>query len=331
MVLIRKVALHRHHLFLARPRAATKKISQYLRLQVRSGPDGVYHQKKRTVSPFEEGEEREPTGSFPSRGGRPMVQQELGVFEQKKGSQDGGDLLNEDDCDSRYSVSPTTSLDVRIGRRDQTVTPRGTWRTPTSQSLPPSTTVTPSHVHLTPTVPGSHKRPISIASSPGSPNPEVIDFTEDNDWGNEAVFSWNGPDDGSLSEDMGHIGELGSASSVAASDAGVGVDDEDDDEDNWGREACLEWAWNPEDEAVSNETDTSEAGSNDESTRPVREATDQITKPEESVEEMIARGMPEYMTWAVPKLQVCVIIAARIPPILISHIEIRQIFRLSTQ
>ena len=97
------------------------------------------------------------------------------------------------------------------------------------------------------------------------------------EWGDDAVMRWDG-----------EIVEGDDASSVAPEEAGVSGDEEQE----WGREAMLDWAWSPtQDEGGSHVDDESESGE------------DQVGE-RESDDQLRARGMPDYSTWELKKLQV---------------------------
>ncbi|WRT65014.1 uncharacterized protein IL334_001955 [Kwoniella shivajii] len=120
---------------------------------------------------------------------------------------------------------------------------------------------------------------------------------EDN-WGDEALLSWDGEDDA----------EVVSVSSVAPSEAGL--DREEDDEEDWGRDAYLEWAYEGGDDAVSTNDDMSE---DENALGEDMEDEDEDEDDEdddsgkllqlESPAQLVSRGMPDYSTWELKKLQ----------------------------
>lgn len=97
-------------------------------------------------------------------------------------------------------------------------------------------------------------------------------------WEDEAVLSW----DGEVAESAADAEDDGS--SVAPGDAGVSEDDTD-----WGKDALLTWSDYSEADTDSSENDDNEAEGG---------------VHEESMEELAARGMPDYHSWPLKKLQV---------------------------
>jgi hypothetical protein len=155
---------------------------------------------------------------------------------------------------------------------------------------------------------------------------DVIDMTdEEDDWGGGAVLQWDGVD---MTGD--------SASSVAPGDAGLDTDAMEDEEE-WGREAYLEYNWSGDDHGGhepgggGSEDDESEddemlgqRGLNPEldegdDEEEIEEGIEEVEEEgivgrggavgreraeSESLEELSARGMPDYAAWELKKLQV---------------------------
>ncbi|WWD07927.1 hypothetical protein V865_006035 [Kwoniella europaea PYCC6329] len=139
-----------------------------------------------------------------------------------------------------------------------------------------------------------------------SPEIEIIHQNEDEDnWGDEAVLSWDGAGGGSGQEERDNEDdEAISISSVAPSEAGI--DKEEADEEEWGRDAFLEWAWDGDDVNEEDEADGLSATSDDEPTQdPDEDDADgnEGTGEVETTAQLIQRGMPNYSTWELKKLQ----------------------------
>ncbi|WVQ68998.1 uncharacterized protein L199_007209 [Kwoniella botswanensis] len=139
-----------------------------------------------------------------------------------------------------------------------------------------------------------------------SPDIEVIHQNEDEDnWGDEAVLSWDGAGGGSSHEERDNEDdEAISVSSVAPSEAGL--DEEEEDKEEWGRDAYLEWAWDEDDVNEEDEAEGLSATSDDEHTRdPDKENADENegVGELETTAQLIQRGMPDYSTWELKKLQ----------------------------
>ncbi|WWD00321.1 hypothetical protein V866_007232 [Kwoniella sp. B9012] len=138
-----------------------------------------------------------------------------------------------------------------------------------------------------------------------SPEIEVIHQNADEDnWGDEAVLSWDGAGGGSDHEERDNEDDQAiSVSSVASSEAGL---EEEEDEEEWGRDAYLEWAWDGDDVNEEDEADVLSATSDDEPTQdPDEENADgnEEVGEVETTAQLIQRGMPDYSTWELKKLQ----------------------------
>jgi hypothetical protein len=111
------------------------------------------------------------------------------------------------------------------------------------------------------------------------------EWPEENNWGHDAMLDWDatagGDDD---------------ASSVNTREAGLS---DDDAESDWGRDAYLAWD-NEVDDANIVGHDNSDDDAFSTASRDLR---DDAT--EESEAALVARGMPDYRTWALKDLQVC--------------------------
>ncbi|WWD22062.1 hypothetical protein CI109_106550 [Kwoniella shandongensis] len=177
----------------------------------------------------------------------------------------------------------------------------------------PSATPTPTPLPVA--GPALASMPIEIVSS--SPSDEEADEWVNQNWGDDAVMSWEG----------GKIGDEednGSVSSVAADEAGV-------DEEEWGREAYLQWGWQGEGEGgyltvtsgdseeeeeretieiqSDHDDDVDEEEEGDQETVEIRshdggeEEEEKATLTIESKEQLVGRGMPDYTSWELKKLQ----------------------------
>nr|XP_019005401.1 uncharacterized protein I203_02254 [Kwoniella mangroviensis CBS 8507]OCF68862.1 hypothetical protein I203_02254 [Kwoniella mangroviensis CBS 8507] len=174
--------------------------------------------------------------------------------------------------------------------RSTTPTPRASISTMRRRGQ--STTPTPAQIVYT------------IPSS--SPEIETIDQNEDEDnWGDEAVLSWDGAQGGDGHEERDNEDDQAiSVSSVAPSEAGL--DEEEEDEEEWGRDAYLEWAWDGDDVNEEDEAEGLSATSDDE---PMPDPDAENADENEGVGEvkttaqLIQRGMPDYCTWELKKLQ----------------------------
>lgn len=111
------------------------------------------------------------------------------------------------------------------------------------------------------------------------------------------MMQWEGPVDltGDTADDQDGIGD--SASSVAPEEAGIS-----DDEEDWGTEAVLDCAWSGDDRGDS-QVETEEEEEEVELAEKYAEASAEI-QGAESEEQLRARGMPDYASWAMKKLQV---------------------------
>ncbi|KAK8846750.1 hypothetical protein IAR55_005837 [Kwoniella newhampshirensis] len=144
----------------------------------------------------------------------------------------------------------------------------------------------------TPT-PATQPAPIEISTS--SPSEEGEGW-EAHGWGDDAVMSWDG----------GGVEDNGSVSSVGADEAGVELDE---DEEEWGREAYLQWGYEGEGGGYSTiddgqDDDEEEAGEFVETQFADNEDEDEVEVVEtESKDQLVARGMPDYSSWELKKLQ----------------------------
>lgn len=159
---------------------------------------------------------------------------------------------------------------------------------------------------------------------------------EDADWEDDAVISWSGEGgrDRSIAHDAQSVQDTEDASSVNAEEAGLinsdddgdEMDDDEEDEDEWGRDAMLEWDHEPGMATVSvgfaSDTEVSEADDEgEEEQEEILIMTDEDDEDEldeepsgsrrrrshgsqsESKADLLARGMPDYDSWEVKKLQ----------------------------
>jgi hypothetical protein len=118
------------------------------------------------------------------------------------------------------------------------------------------------------------------------------DMAED-DWGDDAVLQWDHTADEPIPVD--------SASSVAPEDAGVS-----EREDDWGRNAEMEWAWSPSAESVALSGEDLRCDEEPEEGLEVDEQPASQPAMEETKEQLLVRGMPDYDQWELKGLQVCV-------------------------
>jgi hypothetical protein len=109
----------------------------------------------------------------------------------------------------------------------------------------------------------------------------TYDWPNDQDWGDDAVMVWDATS-----------GNDDDTSSVAPEEAGVMDDDDDDD---WGKDAMLAW-----DEDDNDFTDQVDELSGDDH---VHEKDDE-EQVEETEDELVSRGMPNYRDWPIKDLQV---------------------------
>nr|XP_019008744.1 uncharacterized protein I206_06426 [Kwoniella pini CBS 10737]OCF47525.1 hypothetical protein I206_06426 [Kwoniella pini CBS 10737] len=152
----------------------------------------------------------------------------------------------------------------------------------------PSKKVTPESIHSTTPQARSRRNEHSVTPTPvaildrvvydvSSSSPEV-DMIDDQ-WGDEAVISWEGVNQNVMQDE-----EIISVSSVAPSEVGL-----EEDEEEWGRDAYLEWAWNENDQNQD------------------REALYSMENQVENSIQLIERGMPDYSSWELKKLQKLII------------------------
>ncbi|EIW68731.1 hypothetical protein TREMEDRAFT_63193 [Tremella mesenterica DSM 1558] len=136
-----------------------------------------------------------------------------------------------------------------------------------------------------------------IADTPG----EIINVDED-DWGDDAVLTWDGPikiPDSESEDDVMSISSLGgsSAASIAPEEAGLSGDE------SWGREAMLEW--NYQDDIYPTQ-DTLSMGSESEEeplavTRLKGKEKEMVPRKVKSTEKI--EEMPDYVSMELKKLQ----------------------------
>lgn len=221
-----------------------------------------------------------------------------------------------DHSPNRFDLSPTISPPVRL--RGTSTTPRNTHiRSRISASITPTASLSRG---LASTLLTAH--PVNVGQPDDADEGGIIDLC-DEDWGDDAVLQWDGVD---LTAD--------SASSVAPEDAGLDSDDLEEEEGEWGREAIMGFDWDGE---------VLETGSESEEEEPVeyrpepkaRPDTEETEEEEEEIEEveerpernthsdrsdqasfsakgmvvetpadLQARGMPDYSTWELKRLQV---------------------------
>ncbi|RXK42253.1 hypothetical protein M231_00612 [Tremella mesenterica] len=136
-----------------------------------------------------------------------------------------------------------------------------------------------------------------IADTPG----EIINVDED-DWGDDAVLTWDGPikiPDSESEDDVMSISSLGgsSAASIAPEEAGLSGDE------SWGREAMLEW--NYQDDIYPTQDTLSMGSESEEEPLAVtrlkgkeKEMVPRKVKSKEKIEEM-----PDYVSMELKKLQ----------------------------
>ena len=154
-----------------------------------------------------------------------------------------------------------------------------------------------------------NRRSVSVTPTPGDESFSTViggpadpidldSYLEEDRWGDDAMLAWDGAIDvGSspnLQADRNVIDILDSASSVAPGDAGI---DSDEDED-WGREAVMDWAWSATQEKKdASPPDTVEGEEESE--------VEEVIEPKvETESELKSRGMPDYGSWDLKKLQV---------------------------
>lgn len=131
---------------------------------------------------------------------------------------------------------------------------------------------------------------------------------EEQAWGDDAVLRWEGVDSVNSEDDI---------SSVAPDEAGVS----DDDEENWGRDAIIDFTYSSQEKEVEPgveqeveiREEEDEAVEQVEIGQALNDAWGQATPGvvEETQEQLIARGMPDYQSWDDTKLQV----SQRTPPL----------------
>ncbi|WWC59201.1 uncharacterized protein I303_101751 [Kwoniella dejecticola CBS 10117] len=143
-----------------------------------------------------------------------------------------------------------------------------------------------------------------------SSSPESEIEIMDDQWGDEALLSWEGEAGAGFTGVVGQEddAEIISVSSVAPSEAGL----EEADEEDWGRDAYLEWAWDGNDEDLAQEArlvvsdsdvridDVDNDQSAEEGESPEEE---EGCEENESPTQLVDRGMPDYSTWDLKKLQ----------------------------
>lgn len=111
-------------------------------------------------------------------------------------------------------------------------------------------------------------------------------FDGDDSWGDDAVLQWEGGIAVDSDDDV---------SSVLPEDAGLS----EEDEDSWGRGAIIDYTYTSQENGPS-ESEASQNMSEDE----ILVAESSSEPHVETMEDLIARGMPDYPSWAMAKLQV---------------------------
>ena len=131
-------------------------------------------------------------------------------------------------------------------------------------------------------------------------NDDTYNWPNDQDWADDAMMVWDATS-----------GRDEDASSVDPEEAGV-MDEDDDDDDDWGRDALLAW----DDYDDNDFTDDNESADHNDgfsgvdvtmdvsSDDAIAEEEDDV-QAEETVDELVARGMPPYRDWTIKDLQVC--------------------------
>ncbi len=139
--------------------------------------------------------------------------------------------------------------------------------------------------------------PGNVSSSKATPTAPILE----EEWGDDAVIQWVGPAD-LHADDHSITGD--SASSVAAEEAGVS----EDDKDAWGRDAMLDWAWSGTEDQGSSQMEDEDVERMDEDEDADEDEEEDVAPQRplglESEEQLLARGMPDYSTWELKKLQV---------------------------
>ncbi|WWC87235.1 uncharacterized protein L201_002123 [Kwoniella dendrophila CBS 6074] len=122
---------------------------------------------------------------------------------------------------------------------------------------------------------------------------------QDDTWGDDALLAWDGVDCGNTHQDQDQNDETISVSSIAPSEAGL----EGEDEEDWGRDAYLEWAWDDETIRVGEDKeDEIDLNSNNHENQEEEEIP-----VVESTAQLVQRGMPDYTLWDLKKLQKLVV------------------------
>ncbi|WVQ84009.1 hypothetical protein IAT38_006154 [Cryptococcus sp. DSM 104549] len=257
-------------------------------------------QKRYRASPTPEpGEIRMPQGISPERsGGVPSLSVGdkdlyLGSGDEAHGVGRGADLLPKrekvvlDDTDNEDVLKDDPTADVPSTFSRMSLTPHSSWEhdrsRQKSESLTPrgptegrkrerSLVFTPSPTPTRSLMPYPHDSPMHVDTG-------YIPNTWGGDaWDDEAIMSWEGVAGPSRDDDDD---DGMSASSVPP---------DDEERDPWEKAARAEVAW--EDEPVEETEEEEEELEEEEEERP-----------EETREELLARGMPDYETWDVKKLQ----------------------------
>lgn len=133
------------------------------------------------------------------------------------------------------------------------------------------------------------RKSLSVTPTPVHGREDVECASGDEDWvendgGDDAMLEWQAETGRGQSEDGDD------ASSVDPGDAGLPEnEDSAEDEDAWGREAYLTW------DSQATDEDDMERGFDD---------SDMDEPVEETADEMMRRGMPDYAEWTVKSLQV---------------------------
>lgn len=113
-------------------------------------------------------------------------------------------------------------------------------------------------------------------------------------WGDDAFLQWEGSEVLASDDDD-------DVSSVAPEDAGLS----EDDEDAWGRGAIIDYTYASAEEERASGIDERNVG-HDDGDESVSESSPEPQIDLESKVDLISRGMPDYDSWTIPKLQVLV-------------------------
>ena len=144
----------------------------------------------------------------------------------------------------------------------------------------------------------------SVATHSPSIHHQVDDYYEveeqdEHTWGDDAVLRWEGVDSVNSEDDI---------SSVAPEESGVS----DDDEENWGRDAIIDFTYASQESGTEAEEEVETLGEEQfeeveavELGSALDDAWSSIpVEADESPAQLMARGMPDYLSWDDNKLQV---------------------------